>query len=70
MKKTLRLVKVIVQPVFMLDDGETLSEIEHPPTVIPAGEWPAYSGSRFPREVAEWQRQLNAASQTPAEGAR
>lgn len=56
----LRLVKVIVQPVFMLDDGTTLTEVEHPPTVIPANEWPTYSSERFPQEVAEWQRKLDA----------
>lgn len=55
----LRLVHVIVQPVFMLDDGENLSEVEHKPTVIPASEWPTYSSERFPREVAAWQARLD-----------
>ena len=58
--KRIRLVKVVVQPVFVLDDGENVTELEHPPVAIPAAEWPAYSGERFPREVAEWQKQLNA----------
>ena len=58
--KRLRLVKVLVQPVFVLDDGENVTEIEHPAVAIPAAEWPAYSSERFPREVAEWQKQLNA----------
>jgi hypothetical protein len=56
----LRLVKVLVQPVFLLDDGETMTEIEHPVTAIPAAEWPTYSGERFPKEVAVWQGTLNA----------
>jgi hypothetical protein len=59
MSKRLRLLKVVVQPHFILDDGETLEEIEHPPTVIPAAEWPAYSGERFPREVEAWQKTLD-----------
>lgn len=54
-----RLLKVVVQPVFVLDDGETLVEVEHPATVIPAAEWPTYSSERFPREVGEWQRKLD-----------
>lgn len=58
--KKLRLVKVVVQPVFVLDDGKTLTEMEHPAIVIPPDEWPAYSGERFPRETAEWERRLNA----------
>lgn len=58
--KQLRLVKVIVQPVFLVDDGENLTEMEHPPVAIPAADWPAYSGERFPAEVAAWQERLNA----------
>lgn len=60
MTKRIRLVNVRVQPVFMLDDGENLEPIEHPVTVIPAAEWPTYSSERFPREVEEWQRNLEA----------
>jgi hypothetical protein len=56
----LRLVEVRVQPVFMLDDGENLTPLEHPPTVIPAHEWPTYSSERFPREVQEWQQRIEA----------
>jgi hypothetical protein len=59
MSKRLRLLKVVVQPHFALDDGETLEEIEHPPTVIPAAEWPSYSGERFPREVEAWQKTID-----------
>ena len=55
-----RLLKVVVQPVFVLDDGEELTEVQHPATVIPAAEWPMYSNERFPREVAEWQAKLDA----------
>jgi len=55
----LRLVKVIVQPVFILDHGTHVSELEHPPVVIPAEEWPTYSGERFPREVREWQERID-----------
>lgn len=57
--KRLRLVKVLVQPVFVLDDGENVEEIEHPTIGISAAEWPTYSGERFPREVAEWEAKLN-----------
>ena len=56
----LRLLKVVVQPVFLLDDGETLIELQHPSTAIPAAEWPAYSSERFPQEVEEWQRRIDA----------
>lgn len=62
--RRLRLVHVRVQPIFMIDDGETLTPLEHPVVTIPAAEWPAYSGERFPREAAEWQARLNAGSET------
>jgi len=55
----IKLVKVLVQPVFVLDHGDHLSEIDHPTTAIPADEWPSYSSERFPREVAEWQKRLD-----------
>jgi hypothetical protein len=63
MSTKLRLVKVAVQPYFVLDDDATITEIGHPAVLIPASEWPAYSGERFPREVAEWQARLDAEAQ-------
>ena len=50
----------MVQPVFVLDDGVNITEVEQPPVAIPAAEWPTYSNERFPREVAEWQARLDA----------
>lgn len=58
--KRLRLVKVVVQPVFVLDDGENVTEVDHPAIAIPAADWPTYSADRFPREVAEWETRINA----------
>jgi hypothetical protein len=57
----LRLVKVVVQPVFiLLDDEENVTEVAHPPVAIPAAEWPTYSSERFPAEVNAWQKQIDA----------
>ena len=56
----LRLVKVVVQPVFILDHGTHVSEVDHPPVVIPADEWSTYSSERFPREVKAWQERIDA----------
>lgn len=60
MSAKVRLVKVLVQPVFILDHGTHIEEVDHPTTVIPASEWPTYSSERFPREVEEWQARLDA----------
>lgn len=68
----LRLKLVLVQPVFLLDDGENLTDVQygvdshgnpikdHPVLTIPANEWAAYSAGRFSHEVAEWQARINA----------
>jgi len=68
MGKQLRLVKVHVQPVFVVDYGENITEIEHPPVTIPAAEWANYGGERFPSEVKAWQEQLDAESRPGARG--
>lgn len=57
--KKLRLIKVLVQPHFVLDDGEVIEEIEHPVITIPASEWPTYSSDRFSDEVENWEKELN-----------
>ena len=56
----LRLVKVIVQPVFVLDHGDRIDEVEQPAITIPAADWPTYSGERFPAEVKAWQERIDA----------
>jgi hypothetical protein len=66
MNAKLRLVKVAVQPFFVLDDGEAITEIEHPAIVIPANEWPTYSSERFPAEIEAWQARLDAETQEQA----
>lgn len=55
----IRLVKVLAQPMFVLDHGTHIEEIEHPTVTISADHWPEYSGKTFPREVEEWQAQLD-----------
>jgi hypothetical protein len=64
----IRLVKVVVQPVLMLEEDGELAEVEHPPVVIPAAEWPTYSSERFPREIQEWQARLDARASSVANG--
>jgi hypothetical protein len=58
----IRLVKVVIQPVVMLEEDGELVEVDHPPVVVPAAEWPTYSSERFPREIQEWQERLDAAA--------
>lgn len=57
--KRLRLVKVIVHPIFVVDDGETISEFENRPSAIPASEWDAFP-EKLKADIAEVESQLNA----------
>ncbi len=65
----LRLIKVLVQPVFVLVDDEIVTEVDHAPIAVPASEWPTYSSERFPAEVRAWQAQLDAEAKEPDAGA-
>lgn len=55
----LRLLKVTVQPVFVVDDGETLTERVGQPVEVTAANWPGFAASAFaPDEMAEMQAHL------------
>jgi hypothetical protein len=55
----LRLLKVIVQPVFAIDDGETLAETSAEPIVVTPAEWPTYPTTGFVEAVDVLQTQLD-----------
>lgn len=55
----LRLLKVIVQPVFAIDDGETLTETTAEPVVVAAADWPTYPATRFLDAVDALQAELD-----------
>lgn len=65
----LRLVKVIVQPVFVLDYGTHLQDVAEAPKEIPAEAWPRYSSEQFPRELADAQAALDAQESSGAPSA-
>lgn len=55
----LRLIKVIVHPIFVVDDGENLTEFENGPSEIPAADWPGFP-ERLKQDIAEAEKQLRA----------
>jgi hypothetical protein len=57
----LRLVKVVAQPHFVLDDGDTVTETVASPVEIPAKDWPAYATEQFPQAVKDLEAQLASA---------
>lgn len=60
MAKRLRLLKVIVQPVFVLDDGEELTELTTDPVIVAARDWPDYANTTFAESVADLREQFDA----------
>ncbi|HUR85642.1 MAG TPA: hypothetical protein VMY78_09875 [Solirubrobacteraceae bacterium] len=60
MSAQLRLVKVIVQPVFVIDDGEQLTEQVADPVHVSAANWPTYATTTFAEAVERLQSQLDA----------
>ena len=56
----LRLLKVIVRPVFVIDDGEHLVEQSADPVTISAAAWPTYATTTFEEGVAQLQARLDA----------
>jgi hypothetical protein len=66
MAAKLRLLKVIVQPVFVLDDGDNLTEVQADPVVVSPEDWPRYPTTGFARAVDALQEQIDEASGTPS----
>ncbi len=62
----LRLLKVIVQPVFVVDDGEMLIEHSAEPVVVPSTEWTTYATRRFAEGFEALRLQVEGAA-PPAE---
>lgn len=54
----LRLLKVICQPVFVLDDGTNLLEQAAEPVVVSAADWPTYPTKGFAESFATLQAQV------------
>lgn len=57
--KRLRLLKVLIQPVLVVDDGEGLSEANTQPVEVAADDWPSYPDVLAAR-IVELEDELNA----------
>jgi hypothetical protein len=60
-KKKLRLVKVVLQPVFVIDDGGSLEENAAEPITVSAAEWADYPAT-LERKRKETETALNKAA--------
>ena len=52
--------EVLVQPVFVIVDGETLTRVPHATVTIPSAEWPTYSSERFRPKFRHGKNRLDA----------
>lgn len=55
----LALVKVVVQPFFVIIDGDEVSEQVAEPVTVPAADWPTFATTEFVRATNELQAQLD-----------
>ena len=59
MTKRLRLLKVVVQPIFVVDDEDSgLSELIAEPLEVSAAEWPTFATGRFAQATAALRDQV------------
>jgi hypothetical protein len=58
MSKRLRLVKILVQAVVMIDDGDELAEAQTPPFTVSPSAWPTFATTEFAAAFAEWQKEV------------
>ena len=65
----LRLLKVIVQPVFVVDDGENLTEQMSEPVVVSAVDWPRYATGAFVEAFEQLRRQVEGSPAPSSDGA-
>ena len=56
---TLRLLKVMVQPVFVVDDGTALRELTAQPVPVPAADWPTFATTEFLDGMRELQAKID-----------
>lgn len=58
----LRLLKVVVQPVFVMDDGEQLHEHPAQPVAVSPADWPTFATTTFVEGMAALQAQFDGAT--------
>lgn len=64
----LRLLKVIVQPVFVVDDGESLNERPAQAITVSPEDWPTYATTAFVEAVEALQAELDELDASPDAG--
>lgn len=58
-RKRIRLLKAVVQLVFVVDDDDNLIERVAEPVVVPAGQWPSWATDQYPALLAQLQQELD-----------
>ncbi|MEA2552425.1 MAG: hypothetical protein QOJ65_601 [Fimbriimonadaceae bacterium] len=59
MTRRLRLLKVIVQPIFVIDENqEALSELDVRPIEVSAQDWPAFASIGFSQAIEILRREV------------
>jgi hypothetical protein len=54
----IRLIEVLVQPILVDDDGDTLRKVDVPAQAVQAADWPGWPTDGFPALLAQVEGQL------------
>lgn len=54
----LKLVKVLVQPIFVVDHGDYCDAVDHPAIEVHAKDWPTYPTTGFAELVSSAEKEL------------
>lgn len=65
MSAKLRLVKVVTQAHFVLDDGETLKEVSTQPVEVAAADWEAFPTGQFKEAAEKLEAQIQGSELAP-----
>lgn len=55
-----RLIQVVIQPILVADDGETLTALQASPITVEAADWATFATDVWPSLVADVEGRLNA----------
>lgn len=67
-RKRVRVVQVVVKPILVVDDGQTLAPVDVEQIAVTAENWPTYPVTGFAEAVTRLEAELNAQGQPESNG--
>lgn len=57
--KRVRLIQMVMQPVLVADDGESLVPLDVQPITVSAADWPTFATEKWPEMISGLTEQVN-----------